>query len=109
MRLLGILWKRIRKRQTIKRIIGLPNEKVEIIDGKVYIDDSISPLNEVFIKGFASGNFGPFNVPDNNYFVMGDNRNSSIDSRHWNNRFIPRSSIIAKLYLEFYPTPHIFD
>jgi len=66
MRLLGILWKRIRKRQTIKRIIGLPNEKVEIIDGKVYIDDSISPLNEVFIKGFASGNFGPFNVPDNN-------------------------------------------
>ena len=89
----------------VKRIIGLPNEKVEIIDGKVFIDDSISPLNEGYVKGFAYGNFGPFNVPDNGYFVMGDNRNSSTDSRHWNNAFIPRSSIIAKLYLEFYPTP----
>ena len=93
----------------VKRIIGLPNEKVEIIDGKVYVDDSINPLTEGYIKGFAYGNFGPFNVPDSCYFVMGDNRNSSVDSRHWNNRFIPRSSIIAKLYLEFYPTPHIFD
>ena len=93
----------------VKRIIGLPNEKIEIIDGKVYIDDSIIPLDEDYIKGIAQGDFGPFEVPDSSYFVMGDNRNGSSDSRHWDNRFVPRSSIIAKLYLEYYPTPHLFD
>ena len=93
----------------VKRIIGLPNEKVEIIDGKVYIDDSAVPLDEDFIKGSAYGNHGPFDVPNNCYFVMGDNRNGSLDSRHWSNRFIPRSSIIAKLYLEYFPSPQIFS
>ena len=92
----------------VKRIVGLPNEKVDIIDGKVYINDSIIPLNDSFIKGDPRGNFGPFNVPDNSYFVMGDNRNSSTDSRHWENSFVSRSSIIAKLYFEFFPSPHMF-
>ena len=93
----------------VKRIIGLPNERIQIIDGKVYIDDSAVPLDEGFVKGFAYGNYGPFEVPDNCYFVMGDNRNGSIDSRHWSNRFVPRSSIIAKLYLEYFPSPQIFS
>jgi len=93
----------------VKRIIGLPNEKVEIVDGKVYINDSAKPLDEGFIKGTAFGSFGPFEVPDNSYFVMGDNRNGSQDSRHWNNSFVPRSSIIAKLYLGFYPSLQIFN
>ena len=93
----------------VKRIIGLPNEKVEIVDGKVYINDSANPLDEGFVKGTAFGSFGPFEVPENSYFVMGDNRNGSQDSRHWNNSFIPRNRIIAKLYLEFYPSPQIFS
>ena len=93
----------------IKRIIGLPNEKIEIIDGKVYINDSENPLDEEFVKGFPYGNFGPFEIPDKCYFVMGDNRNGSLDSRHWGNRFVPRNSIIAKLYLEYFPSPQLFD
>jgi len=92
----------------VKRIVGLPNEKVDIVDGKVYINDSVIPLDDSFSKGVPHGNFGPFNVPDNSYFVMGDNRNSSTDSRHWENSFISRSSIIAKLYFEIFPSPHMF-
>jgi len=93
----------------VKRIIGLPDETLEIIDGRVYINGSPTPLDESFIKGVARGNFGPVVVPDNSYFVMGDNRNGSIDSRHWQSAFVSRSDIIAKLYFEFYPTPHVFE
>ena len=93
----------------IKRIIGLPNETVEIIAGKVYIDGSNVPLDDSFVKGEAHGNYGPFFVPEGAFFVMGDNRNSSSDSRHWVNRYVPRGNIIGRIYLEFYPTPHFFD
>jgi len=93
----------------LKRIIGLPNEKVEIIDGKVYINDSTVPLEDSFIKGEAFGNFGPFYIPDDSYFVMGDNRNGSNDSRHWINKFVHRDGIIGKVYFEYFPTPHILD
>ena len=93
----------------VKRIIGLPNEKVEIISGKVYINDSDVPLNDSFIKEEPQGDFGPFYVPDGSYFVLGDNRNGSQDSRFWVNHFVPRDNIIGKLYIEFYPAPHILD
>ena len=91
----------------VKRIIGLPNEKVDIVDGKVFINDSTLPLEDSFIKGVARGNFSSFNVPENCFFVMGDNRNGSIDSRHWNNSFVSRDNIIAKLYIEYFPKPRI--
>jgi len=93
----------------IKRIIGLPNEKIEIIDGKVYINDSTTPLEEDYVKDIAHGSFGPFEIPENSYFVMGDNRNGSSDSRHWINSFVTKKSIIAKLYLEYFPSPHFLD
>jgi len=93
----------------VKRIIGLPTEKVEIIDGLVYIDDSTTPLDDSFIKGEARGDFGPFFVPEGSYFVMGDNRNGSNDSRHWENKYVPRESILGKLYFEYYPTPHMLQ
>ena len=91
----------------VKRIIGLPNEKVDIIDGKVFINDSTIPLDDSFIKGIARGNFNSFYIPDNCFFVMGDNRNGSVDSRHWNNSFVSRDNIIAKLYIEYFPKPRI--
>ena len=93
----------------VKRIIGLPNEKVEIINGKVYIDDSDTPLDDSFIKEEALGDYGPFFVPENSYFVLGDNRNGSYDSRFWVNKYVPRDSIQGKIYLEVFPSPHIFD
>ena len=93
----------------VKRIIGLPNEKVEIIGGKVYINDSDVPLEDSFIKEDAQGDYGPFFVPQDSYFVLGDNRNGSNDSRFWNNKYVSRDKIQGKIYFEYYPSPHILD
>lgn len=91
----------------MKRIIGLPNEKVEIINGKVYIDNSAVPLDDSFIKEETLGNYGPFFVPDNCYFVLGDNRNNSHDSKNWSNKFVARDKIICKVYAEYFPSPKL--
>ena len=93
----------------VKRIIGLPNEKVEIIDGKVYINDAEIPLDDSFIREAARGDYGPFVVPADSYFVLGDNRNDSNDSRFWLNKYVPRDNILGRIYFEFFPSPHILD
>jgi len=93
----------------LKRIIGLPNEKVEIRDGKVYIDDSDIPLDDFFIKEEARGNYGPFMVPEDHYFVLGDNRNNSYDSKNWANTYLARDRIQGKIYIEYFPTPHLLE
>jgi len=93
----------------VKRIIGLPNEKVEIIDGKVYINDSDVPLDDSFIKENARGDFGPYFVPEDSYFVLGDNRNGSRDSRFWENKFVSKDKIYGKVYFEYFPSPHLLD
>ena len=62
------------KKLFIKRLIGLPGEKVQITDGKVYINDSEIPLDDSFIPEKARGNFGPYEVPENSYFMLGDTK-----------------------------------
>lgn len=91
----------------LKRVIGLPGETVRIVDGKVYINDSMSPLPDDFVKGTPKGNYGPFIVPEDHYFLLGDNRNHSYDSKNWPNPFIARNLIIGKAFLSYYPNPHI--
>jgi len=95
--------------QYLKRIIGLPNEKVEIRDGKVYIDDSDTPLDDSFIMEEARGNYGPFVVPADHYFVLGDNRNNSYDSKNWVNTYLARDRILGKIYIEYFPTPQLLE
>lgn len=63
----------------IKRVIGLPGETLYIREGTTYINGE--PLQEKYINGTMRGNFGPYQVPENSVFVMGDNRNHSADSR----------------------------
>ncbi len=87
----------------LKRIIGLPGETINIIDGKVYIDNDNIPLDEPYLKENMLGNFGPYTIPDGYYFVMGDNRNNSIDSRHWQNPFVEEDKILGKAVLRYYP------
>ena len=88
----------------VKRIIGLPGEKVEIIRGKVYINDSEEPLDEPYLnEAMKKEDFGPYNVPEGSYFVMGDNRNISVDSRYWNNKFVTNSEIYGKAWLRYRP------
>lgn len=89
----------------VKRIIGLPGEKVEIIDGKIYINDSEEPLEEPYLKETPSAeDFGPYEVPEGCYFVLGDNRNWSKDARYWVNTYVAKDKIIGKVWFRYSPS-----
>lgn len=93
------------KENYVKRVIGLPGETVEIIDGKVYINGSKTPLKDNFVTtGTPTGNYGPYKVPANCYFMLGDNRSNSNDSRFWKNQFVNEKKIIAKVIFQYYPS-----
>jgi signal peptidase I len=88
----------------VKRIIGLPGEKVEISDGTVKIiraDGSSMILNEPYIKEPPSYTFNSSVIPENEYFVLGDNRNNSEDSHY--NYLVSRSEIIGRAWLCIWP------
>lgn len=85
----------------IKRIIGLPGEEVLIRDGTVYIDGEALDEPYVPARYFDPSSFGPVIVPPNSYFVLGDHRNSSNDSRSWG--FVPYQSIFGKAVLRYWP------
>ena len=87
----------------IKRIIGMPGETVEIKDGKVYINGSKEPLKDSFTPETPVGDYGPYTVPENSYFVLGDNRNYSKDSRFWNNPYVAEDKILGKAVLRYFP------
>lgn len=87
----------------IKRIIGLPGETVEVKKGNVYINNSKEPLDDSFTAEKTIGNFGPYTVPEDSYFVMGDNRNDSNDSRFWINTYVKFNQILGKAVFRYYP------
>ena len=87
----------------IKRIVGLPGETVTIRDGKVYINDSTEPLRDDFCPETPVGDFGPYEVPEGCYFMLGDNRNVSKDSRYWLNPYVEKDKIIGKAFLRYWP------
>lgn len=93
----------------VKRIIGLPGETVEVKDGIVFVttaDGKTIQLDDSFVTNCVpTGDFGPFEVPDDSYFMMGDNRNTSWDSRYWDNKFVHKSKIIGKAMFRYYPSP----
>ncbi|MCR5154043.1 MAG: signal peptidase I [Lachnospiraceae bacterium] len=82
----------------VKRIIGLPGETVEIVDGIVYINGR--RLNEYGLNYMILSDYGPYEVPEDSYFVLGDNRDSSYDSRKWpaSKTYVSREDVLAKVF-----------
>lgn len=106
----------------IKRVIGLPGEKIEIREGKIYVDDSDTPLDEPYLpEAWTDDNDGyVFEVPEDHYLMLGDNRNISSDARFWAGEalssgiaenkeqaqeytYVDSEQIIGRAVLKYYP------
>lgn len=86
----------------VKRVIGLPGEHIEITQGKIYIDDRII---RDFVKGpMGLSDFGRISIPANHYFLMGDNRSVSEDSRDFGPVHI--NNILYKSHIVYWPIRH---
>lgn len=82
----------------VKRVIGLPGETVDITDGKIYIDGNEEPLEEDYLKEtwtVATGDYH-FEIPEDAYLMLGDNRNDSWDARYWTNTYVYRIKSSAR-------------
>ena len=114
------------KRLFLKRVIGMPGDKLYIQGGEVYVEGIDGPLRSDFVKGELDGNYPlpsirnshvtvPYDgsppyitIPEGHYFVMGDNRTRSSDSRHWgiqdaSRTFISSEQILGKGIFKYYP------
>ncbi len=91
-------------RQNIRRIIGLPGETIQIVDGKILIDGTVyeddGSFDAITNPGTAEE---PVVIGSNEYFVLGDNRNNSEDSRHLDIGLIKEENIVGKLWLRYSP------
>lgn len=93
----------------VKRVIGLPGETVDIREGEIYINDAEKPLNEEYLKEVwtvATGDYH-FEIPEDAYLVLGDNRNDSWDARYWTNTYVYRDKILGEAVVVYWPFRHI--
>ena len=92
-------WSEELDRVLVKRVIGLPGETVSIKDGFVYINGE--KLNEDYlpVSGITQSEKTTFEVPAGHIFVMGDNRTGSLDSRYWNDPYIPLNQLQGRMLL----------
>ncbi len=88
------------ERDFVKRIIGLPGETVAIQNGQVFINGKPLPP-ETYVQNHSRDNYGPITLAEDEYFVMGDNRTGSSDSRSWGP--MQAHFIIGKAWLIYYP------
>ena len=86
----------------VKRVIGLPGDTVSFKDGDVYINGK--KLNEPYLKTQHStyASVESYTVPEGSYFMLGDNRENSKDSRFWNNTYVKKQKILAKVMFRYY-------
>lgn len=100
-----IMFKAPNKENTIyiKRIIGLPGDRIVIDNNKIYINGSEQPYEEKYVTNEWNGNGShtEYIIPEGEYFLMGDNRDNSSDSRVWGT--IKKKDIIAKAVFRYYP------
>jgi len=88
----------------VKRVVAEEGDTVKITDGRVYVNDV--PMDDSFVppEYRSHDDFGPRVIDEGYYFVMGDHRNNSSDSRHWG--LVPKKYIIGKVQLRWWPLPH---
>jgi len=87
----------------IKRVVGLPGETVAIHDNQVYVDRE--PLDEPYLRELTSGVMPPEVVPEGHVFVLGDNRDSSNDSRAFG--MVPFEDIVGRAWVRYWPPREI--
>jgi signal peptidase I len=88
----------------VKRVIAEEGDSVRVVDGRVYVNDVALRDDFVPAEYRSHDDWGPQVIPEGYYFVMGDHRNGSSDSRHWG--FVPKKYIIGKVQVRWWPVPH---
>ena len=88
----------------IKRIVGLPGDEIDLIDNQFTVNSI--PVDGDSVTAVGNMDF-PITVPDGAYFVLGDNRNASKDSRYYDVGFVPKKDIIGKAVFRFWPLDKI--
>lgn len=91
----------------VKRVIGLPGDRIEIKDGGVYINDVLQQEDYLKEPMYPNERWPKdkqyYEVPEGAYFMMGDNRNYSEDARYWDNTFVYKEKMLGKVFLKYYP------
>jgi signal peptidase I len=87
------------QRNYIKRIVALPGDRLEVRNGKLFVNGK--RVIELYVNGEAQGNYGPLTVPKDSVFVMGDNRNNSEDSRAFG--ALKKPLIVGQALLIYWP------
>jgi signal peptidase I len=87
----------------VKRVIASEGDQVKVVDGKVYRNDVLMDDSFVPPDYRSHDDWGPQVIPEGYYFVLGDHRNNSSDSRHWG--FVPKKYIIGRVQLRWWPVP----
>lgn len=97
-----IFWSEEYNEFMVKRVIGCPGDLVEILEDGVYVNEK--RITDDYTQGITTELYTGVNtwiVPENSYFVLGDNRENSADSRYWNSTFVPEDEIYARYMFRY--------